>query len=103
MAVVIPTQNRNAAVATDNTTKVMAINLKIPLKLALPYDISSAFDDWTVGGRMVRIPCRCTAIARSWRKEFPGCIIVVVKTDEGWLSNCDFAPSKRFPEGSLTK
>jgi hypothetical protein len=28
MAVVIPTQKRNAAVATDNMTKMMAINLK---------------------------------------------------------------------------
>jgi hypothetical protein len=46
MAVVIPTQNRNAAVATDNMTKMMAINLKIP-----KYDISSAFDDRSVGGR----------------------------------------------------
>ena len=44
MAVVIPTQNRNAAVATDNMTKMMAINLKIP-----KYDISSAPDDRSLG------------------------------------------------------
>jgi hypothetical protein len=50
MAVVIPTQNRNAAVATDNMTKMMAINLKIP-----KYDISSAFDDRSVGGRSFKL------------------------------------------------
>ena len=68
MAVVIPTQNRNAAVATDNTTKVMAINLKIPLKLALPYEISSAFDDWTVGGRS----SNCANCSREGSPWFPG-------------------------------
>jgi hypothetical protein len=90
MATAIPIQNRNAAVATGNMTKLMAINLKIP-KLALPpnsrtnphiapasikaikkdkYDISSAFDDWTVGGRSFKF----ARIADGWEvvDAFPG-------------------------------
>jgi hypothetical protein len=51
----------------------------------------SAFDGWYASH------ADAPAIARSWRKEYPGWIIVVVKMDEGWFSNCDFAPSKNRP------